>query len=117
MHLKLFSFTKTEKSPVIIENRINDFLEGKAFKIANQSESVKSGKFFLSVYYEDKKSNIKAKVFKDTNSKNMEAKINGFLDGGVTMKWSSQSSTTSAIYAVIFYELRKANGNKEENKD
>ena len=117
MQLKLFSFTKTEKSPAIIEKRINEFLDGKSFKMANQSESVKSGKFFLSVYYEDKKSNIKVKVFKDTNTKNMEAKINAFLEEGVAMKFASQSSTTSAIYAVIFYELRKANGNKEENKN
>lgn len=116
MQLKLFSFTKIEKNPIIIEERINEFLKDKAFKMATQSESVNSGKFLLSVYYEDKKSKIQAKVFKDINHQNLEKKINEFLETGVTMKWTSQSSTTSSIYVVIFFEPGKEN-DKEENQN
>ena len=120
MELKLFSFTKTEKSPKIIEDRINIFLEdNKCFKFVAQSESTKSGKFFLSLYYENKKSNIRAKVFKNANNRGLEQDINEFLKEGHTMKWASQSSSTSSIYVVVFYELRKANdrSKKEENQD
>jgi hypothetical protein len=118
MLLKLFSFTKTEKSPKVVEERINSFIEeGNSFKFASQSESTKSGKFYLSFFYEKQKTNIRAKVFKDVNIKNLEEKVNEFLNEGFTMKWSSQSSTTSSIYMVIFYELRKANENQKENKN
>jgi len=118
MNLKLFSFTKTEKSPLIIEERINKFLEdGNAFKFGSQSESTKSGKFYLSLYYEKRKNNIRAKVFKNSNAVNLQEKVNEFLEEGHTMKWSCQSSSTSSVYLVIFYELGKANENKKENQD
>lgn len=115
MQLKLFSFTKTEKHPKVIEDRINNFLEeGHAFKIACQSESVTKGKFFLSLYCEKKKSNIRAKVFKDLNPKNLETQINDFLGDKVNVKWVTQSSTTSSIYTVVFYESGKTKNEKEQ---
>lgn len=118
MELKLFQFSKIEKSPRIIEDRINGFLdEGKTFKFACQSESINRGKFYLSLYYENKKSAIRVRVFKDYNPISLEQKINDFLKTGAVLKWSTQSSSTSSIYCTIFYELRKTNEKKQENKN
>ena len=119
MEVKLFSFTKTEKHPQTIEDKINSFLEeGNAFKIACQSESSTKGKFFLSLFYEKKKTNIRVKVFKDIDHRKLEKDLNSFLEGDVNVKWTTQSSTTSNIYMVVFYESRKTKDEKEqENKD
>lgn len=116
MQLKLFSFSKIEKNPKIIEEKINDFLKDNTFKFCCQSESTNSGKFNVSLYYENKKSNTRVKVFKNSNSKDLEKEVNEFLETDITMKWSCQSSASSTIYVVLFYELGKANA-KKENKD
>ena len=117
MFLKLFSFSKTEKSPKIIEDRINSFLENNAFKHACQSESTKSGKFYLSIFAEPKSSGIRAKVFKDTNTASLEERVNEFLKEGNSMRWSCQSSSTTSIYMVVFYELRKADDQGNETNE
>lgn len=119
MLAKILSFNKVEKSPILVENKVNSFLEGKTFKFACQSESTKSGKFNLTVYYEDKPSNIKARVFRDTSVVNLDKNVNEFLATGIDMKWSTQSSQTSSIYIVIFYDAGKANGTEktEANQD
>lgn len=114
MEVKVFSFNKTEKSPSIIEKAINDFLEGKAFKFCSQSESSTKGKFYLSLFYENNKSNIKARVFKNTKPQILQDEVNEFLKEGHTMRWSCQSSSTSNVFLVVFYESRKANGDKKE---
>jgi len=119
MFLKMFPFSKIQKNPLIIENIINSFLEdGKSFKFASMTESNKNGKIHLSLYYEEKKSKIRVKVFKDSNIQNLEEKVNKFLAEGKAMKWSCQSSASNSIYLIVFYESGKTNDDKEkENKD
>lgn len=115
--MEMLAFTKVEKNPKTIEERINNFLEGKTFKWATQSESTTKGKFFISIFYDNKKSNIKAKVFKDMNKNSLNEKVNEFLDTGVNMKFATQSSSTSAIFLVVFYEPRKGSGKEDQKKD
>lgn len=118
MQLKLFRFTKIEKTPQNIEDRINAFLEdGYAFKFGCQSESTTKGKFYVSLYCEKKKSNIRAKVFKNSDAQGLEETINKFLTKDIVLKWSTQSSTSSTIYSIIYYELRKTNDKKEANQN
>jgi hypothetical protein len=118
MQHKFFRFTKIEKDPKTIEAKINQFFESnKAFKFACQSENVVKNSFYISIYYENKKSNIRAKVFKNADELALEESINQFLKEGHTVKWSTQTSSSNTIYIILFYELRNGDEEKQANEN
>lgn len=117
MKLKIFEINKIEKKSDIIEERINSFLNGKLFKFATQSEGIVNSKIYISVFYEEgKTNNTKAKCFKSCNASDIEKMANSFFkEEKNIMKWAVQTSTKSNIFSIIFYEEIIKNNNKPNN--
>ena len=111
---KIFAYSKIERTPAKIEDRINEFLEGKSFKFATLSESQTRGQFFVTVFYDNKKSNIKVKAFRDVNKDRLDKVMNEFLSADVEMKFANQCSTSNNVTILIFYSPKKANDTGKE---
>lgn len=106
MLVKTFSFNKIQKTKDAIEAQINDFLVDNTLKFATQNESAVKGKFVVSLFYEPKKGNIKAKVFKSSMMGQVDDEVNEFLETS-DMKLVSQSFVGSNVYTIIFYTEKK----------
>ncbi len=117
---KIFAFSKIERIPSKIEERINEFLDqGKSFKFSTLSESHTKGQFYVTLYYDDKKSNVRVKAFRDNSKDRLDKAMNEFLSTDIDMKFANQSSTSNNLTILIYYSPKKANdsGKEEENKD
>jgi len=119
MKAKMFAFSKIERDPAKIEEKINTFMEDKTFKFSTISESSTRGQFYATVFYDEKKSNILVKAFRDNNKERLNKVIGEFLAGDVKMVFANQCSSSNNVTILIFYSLKKANdtAKEEENKN
>ena len=105
---KIFTYSRIERVPEKIEDKINDFLEGKTFKFATLSESSTKGQFYVTVFYDVEPGNIRLKAFRDSSKERIDICMNEFLSTGVGMKFASQCSSSNTMTMLIFYSPKKA---------
>jgi hypothetical protein len=113
MLIKTLSFNKLQKTKDSIEQQLNDFLATATLKFATQNESVAKGKFIISLFYEPKKGNIRAKIFKSQIIADVDREINAFLEEH-DMKLVTQTFVGSNVYTIVFYADKKASDKTEE---
>ncbi len=107
MLVKTFSFNRIQKTISAIEDQINEFLVENTLKFATQNESAVKGKFVVSLFHEQKKGNIRAKVFKSQSATHIDEMVNEFLNEH-DMKLVTQTFVGSNIYTIIFYVEKKS---------
>lgn len=114
----VLQFNKIERKPDIIEQRINEVLEGATFKLAIQSESVTKGKLNLTLFLDEKaKGNVRVKAFRDSRPEAVEQSLNEFLQSGVDVKYITQSSSTGQLTLFVFYSPASKKGQKTDGKE
>lgn len=108
------SWSKLEKSLDRINADLNAVLSKNEFKIATHNQSSVKGRMIVTLFVEPKPGKIRAKCFKDQSHKELDNKINEFIDGK-KVKFISQSFIGSNIYTIIYYEAQPDGTNVDDN--
>jgi len=106
IQVSVTDFTRSEKSPRILEEELNLILAKGAFKSAQINES-QSGRLYVSIYYQkDAPAKTKCKVFRDVSSQMLQDLENKFLsDEDVDLKMPMQvvASKSNVVFKILFY--------------
>ena len=102
------NFGRTEKTPKIIEDKLNKaLLEGK-FQTATQIESPTTGRLYISLYLkENSEPDTQAKVFREISESDMTQKMNAFLEGAdLRHMTQTVSSKSNALITTLFFKKK-----------
>lgn len=109
--MKVFNvnFGRSEKTPMIMEKRLNEILEKGALKKVTQLENPKTGRIYICLHLkEDSAPDAFAKVFRESITENMTEKMNTFLEKNEIKEFCQSISTKSNNLTSIYYIKRTA---------
>lgn len=109
MRVKVFNWTKSGKSPVGMEEEINNFIKDKFLMQVVQNESPSTGRVTLSLFYlngtKERKPNSEVRVIRTQGHNNLQEEINKELHGiKKSILTVTQSFSANTIVSMIFYE-------------
>ena len=109
MKAEIFEFTRSEKTPAIIEKRITEFLKKVSLKKVIQFEHGSSGKLYYSLFYnESSEGDCGIKVLRAIGTKAISKAVNDNIKALDLMDVTQSGQiSTNGVITTLFYKTKK----------